>query len=95
MLRFYGMSYDEGMALPIRAFWFMSDCIDRIQAQEDQRLFRATSHATHGGDQTQEYLEKLDKQVGEIYVFDKTLTILAATPDENAFDDLRALAMMG
>lgn len=28
------MSYDDVMAMPIRAFWFMSGQIDRIRAEE-------------------------------------------------------------
>ncbi len=83
------MSYRELLGLPIRTFWFMSDCIERIQASEDQRSFRVANNA-QGGEQVREYIDSLSASVGKVYVIDE-LYNLQAPRDTEGFEELRAM----
>lgn len=80
------------MDLPVRTFWFMSDCIDRIQSQEDQRQLRVVNNA-QGGEQAQEYVEYLTKSVGKVYVIDEVALAMNAERDDDGFNTLKAMSL--
>lgn len=78
------------MSLPVRVFWFMNDQIPRIQSQEDQRQFQVINHA-QGGEHTQEFLEGLNSQVGNVLVIDPVVN-LEAERDTAGFEELRSMS---
>ena len=85
VMRFYGWTYWEALDQPIEAFWTLSAQIDRIQAEEDMRLFEASFVAQRGGEESvRAYRERLQRQVGTVQV-DKPVF------DREALGDLKAL----
>lgn len=90
-MHFYSFSYAELMHLPVRTFWFMSDCVDRIQSQHDQRQIKAVNSA-QGGEEAQRYFEALSKSVGRVFVIDEVAVAMNAERDEEGFNELRSMA---
>lgn len=93
VMHFYGETYVSAMELPVRTFWLMSNCIDRIQAQQDKRQL---SLAVVGGmNGTQEALESfshnLNAEVGQVIKLN-TNPMLDTERDAAGFAMLKAMA---
>ncbi len=88
------MGYEELMALPIRAFWFMNAQIERIRAQADMRSLDTAMAANSVNTETAvSYREKLVLEVGEVVKGSKDpLDPMNAMRDEAGFAALRAMA---
>lgn len=69
VMRFYGWTYWECLDQPIEAFWTLSSNIDRIQAEDDLRVFEAFFVGGRGDSDTIKlYRERLQRQVGVVQV---------------------------
>ena len=81
------------MELPIRTFWLMSGCIDRIQAQHDRR--QLSLNVIGGMNGTPEALESfshgLNKEIGQVIKLD-TSPMYDTERDEAGFKMLKAMA---
>jgi hypothetical protein len=66
VVRFYSMSYEDVMELPIYTFWELSSNANRISAEEDKRFFTTMLNAigvAFGGD-SKRYIRQLNKEIG-------------------------------
>jgi len=63
---FYSMSYQQVMAMPIRAFWLMSGNIRRLRASNDMRTL-AVAAAAQSADGYKETHERLVLEIGTVY----------------------------
>ena len=81
------------MQIPMRTFWLMNSCIERIQAQEDKRFARVSLGAgmNASGDSVKELFTSLDAETGTVVktAFDP---INNAVRDEQGFNDLKEMA---
>jgi hypothetical protein len=75
--------------MPIRQFWLMNDCIERIRAEEDLRSFTVANRA-QAGKQANDYLQHMQKSVGKTFVLE-----VENQPerDEAGINDLKRMAM--
>ena len=65
-MRFYSLSYRDTLQLPIKAFWLMSNNINRISAEEDiRKLSIAASAASEDGFKGAN--EALRNEMGEVF----------------------------
>ena len=86
-MRFYGANLNEVMNMPIRTFWFMNTCVDRLRAEEDMRQLSIASSA-QSSDGYERKQESLNLQIGEVVKYDP---IISAVRDQEGFDELRGL----
>lgn len=81
------------MQIPMRTFWLMNSCIERIQAQQDKRFARVSLSAgmNASNDSVKELFTSLDTETGTVVktVFDP---IKSAVRDEAGFNDLKEMA---
>lgn len=56
--------------MPIRRFWSMNACIDRIQAEDDLRAI-AVAVSVQGQESYQEAVTRLRKQMGEVAIYNE------------------------
>lgn len=68
MLKFYGLGYTEIMKLPMKAFWLMSDSINRVSAVSDMRSLSIMVTAQMGGADVNGAMERLSREVGVVSV---------------------------
>lgn len=88
----YGMNYQEVMAMPIRAFWFVSGCVERLQAGHDRRALVVANHAA-GQESAQELMERLAEQSPEPVKLTVEAVIEASSQrDEAGVSRLKAMA---
>lgn len=87
-MHFYSHSYEETLSLPINTFWFMNNCIDRIEAKGDMRKL-ATAVAAQGGEGASEHHKRLVIEVGTVV---KGRAAISVERDQAGFDELKALA---
>ena len=64
------MSYREVMSLPIRTFWFMSECINRIRAELDMRSL-SVSAAVNSSEGMKEKFDELSRDLGKVTQFEE------------------------
>jgi len=86
---FYSMSYQEVMAMPIRAFWTMSGNIRRLRASSDLRDLMVVS-AAQSADGYKETHERLVLEIGTVYVGDSNP--MNVERDEAGFNELKMMA---
>lgn len=70
--------------MPLKRFWFYSRQVDRLAAEESLRMLNLLASATSGEAYSQT-VEKLQQQMGQIYVSQPTAQSLAVV-DENGLD---------
>lgn len=92
-MHFYGMTDNAVMGLPIRRFWLLSGCVDRIMAQKDLRALAVSSNAM-SGENLGEHRERLVLEIGNVYKLDKVAVVMEEERDEAGFAELRNLAKM-
>lgn len=68
-MAYYGIPFNEMMAMPLKRFWLMSECIDRIQSSFDLRLMRVGS-AVQSQEGFTESVESLKESVGTVILKD-------------------------
>jgi hypothetical protein len=86
-MRHYPLTYDQVMALPIRAFWTLNRNINRLLAEEDLRAL--TLHVSRqSAEGCAAYEEKLRS---EIFPSAEVFDPLKAERDEAGFSELRAM----
>lgn len=71
------------MNMPLRRFWFLSDCINRIRAEQDTRAL-SIALSSQSGEAAREVQNHLTIETGTIYVQE-------AVRDEDARSKLMAL----
>lgn len=65
-MKFYGIEYFHLLKLPIYTFWEMARNIDRIRAEEDQRLLNIMCAAFGGNPEN--LFNRFDEERGEVVV---------------------------
>lgn len=91
-MRFYGLTYAELMATPIKTFWFMNASIDRINAQEDMRSL-SVAVCSQGGEIALNHRERLVLEIGTVVtVTNNPLSAVNTARDKAGFADLKAMA---
>jgi hypothetical protein len=92
-MRFYGLSYEEMLALPIKMFWFMNAQIDRINAQHDMRALEVTM-CSQSGEMAVGHHEKLVLEVGTVVtLMDDPLREAMAEKDSAGIAELKAMTV--
>lgn len=75
VIRFYGLSDEAVMRLPIRRFWLLLKNIRRLMAQEELRLFNLMLHQDAKTESVKDFMGVLRREVGETHrakpVFDR------------------------
>jgi hypothetical protein len=73
-MRFYSLSYEAVMLLPIRVFWMLNSMVDRIRADEALAIMPVHA-ATMGGEHVEGIVESYKRALGEPLVAQqKTIT---------------------
>lgn len=87
------MSYREVMALPIRAFWLMCECINRVQAEFDIRQLSIAASA-QSGEGYAEYRKSLVLEITGGKGEQPLPVEYDTTRDQEGFEELKLLAAM-
>lgn len=87
-MAFYKLGYKETLALPLRAFWFMDACIDRIEAQH-QRDSLSVVMAANSEEAYESFVEDLDKRIGEVVKVNRQELAMHEKLDEEGLNELR------
>jgi hypothetical protein len=83
------MSFREVMALPMKVFWFMNSCINRIRADDDMRSLSIASAAAAQSIEAQKATrERLVIEMGEVV---KNSGAISDERDEVGFNALRMM----
>jgi hypothetical protein len=93
-MRFYGLSDERLLKMPLRRFWLLNKNIDRLRAEEDLRMLSVALHAA-SGESAGDLSEKLMKQMGTVVEFDEAKRALTQANAERDRDGLMALKHMG
>ena len=62
-MRFYSLSYEAVMLLPIRVFWMLNSMVDRIRADEALAIMPVHA-ATMGGEHVEGIVENYKQALG-------------------------------
>lgn len=85
------MGYEEMMATPIRAFWFMNASIDRINAQNDIRALSVAA-GSQSGEMAAGHHEQLVLEIGTVVtVKEDPLRVAMSEKDSAGIADLKAM----
>lgn len=91
-MRTYGMSYQEVMSIPCRAFWTLSGYVERIHADE-AKLKIEIAACSQGGESAEALYKRLDTQAPSPIVYTgHAIAMVGAERDEGGFASLKALA---
>lgn len=90
-MHFYSLSPTEVMDLRLRLFWHLSECIDRIKAQNDKRTLHIAALSAMDGKRVTEIAQVLDAETGQV-IKTKFDPVRTAVRDEAGFAQLKALA---
>ncbi len=88
MLAFFGMSYQDGMSMPMHGFWVLSNSIGRIQAERDRGNLRIAI-AAQSAKGANALMEELVEQVGQVVIYDKHIPPPVAVLDRQGLEELR------
>lgn len=83
------MSYAEVMKLPVRAFWLLSDMIERVRADEKIHALDV-GVASEGGEACENLSKRLQQTVGTVLVLDSRIQ-LREKLDEDGLNSIRGL----
>lgn len=75
------MDYRKVLELPLRTFWMLNRQVDRLRAEEDQRLLRL-QNASQDANTAKQLTESLAAEIGMPVVIEKKF-------DADAFESLR------
>lgn len=64
VMRFYGLSFSEMMALPIRTFWLLDDMVDRVRSEELLDFLPVYATSMAGGKELRTVIEALKSKKG-------------------------------
>jgi uncharacterized protein with ACT and thioredoxin-like domain len=70
MMRFYSLSLDEVMEMPVRAFWKLHEMIDRVRGEE-MLDWLPIAGAAMGGDHIQKLVDQLKERIGSTVIVDQ------------------------
>lgn len=89
--RFYGMTYRDVMTLPVRMFWVMVDCIDRLRAEEELRVV-GVQLGVQSAEGHRQLVERLHRERGEPVTYSPLAPHLHQR-DEEGVKRLKLMAM--
>ncbi len=92
-MHFYSLSYDGLLAVPIKTFWFMNQCIDRIEAHKDMRSLSVAVCGQGGGQAAQQHRERLVIEAGDVIKV-KFDPIKTAVRDDEGFKALKEMIQL-
>ena len=82
------------MNMPIKTFWLLNSCIDRIHAQDDMRSLTVSS-ASQSSEGSQEFRSQLLLELGTVVSVDQELEVSKDGQSNLAgFAELKALSLM-
>jgi hypothetical protein len=90
-MHFYGASHSEAMALKIKTFWLMSECVDRILAQQDMRALTLEVIGNTDSDCITEHRKRLVIEVGTIAKIDEMAERTTETLDSQGLAELKGM----
>lgn len=91
-MRTYGQNYFDTMAMPMRAFWFISGCVERLNAESQKQHLEITT-AAQSSKGAGAMFEVLNAQSPPPVVMSVRSRIeVSAVRDEVGFAELRGLA---
>lgn len=64
VMRFYAMTHQDVMALPMKTFWLMSDCIVRLSAESEMRQLSVMTASQQGGEAVTATMQRLSAEIG-------------------------------
>lgn len=67
-MREYRMAPDAVLDLPLKMFWFMTNQIDRLRAEEDMRQIQLLG-ASQDSDAFKMALDSLKSEMGQVYIW--------------------------
>lgn len=93
MSRVYGQSYQQTMAMPMRAFWQFSGYADRVLTAENIDHLMLIVTGQGGGEAAQEAMERMAKVAPNPVKYSQHAIIAAtAVRDEEGFNALRSMS---
>jgi len=69
-MRFYGMSDQHVLSMPVKRFWLLHKNVDRLRAEEDTRILHVAIHAA-SGESASALADRLNKQMGVVFDVDE------------------------
>lgn len=83
-MKFYSLSYEATMALPMKAFWHLNDNVNRLRAESEMRLLSVMAVAQQGGEVINDTMKRLSAEIG---------LVMLAKPirDEAGLSDLKLM----
>jgi hypothetical protein len=95
-MRVYGMTYQQVMEVPIKAFWTLSGNVPRLYASERADTFELLVQAQ--GDDVEHIrtvMKSLRDQAPDPIVLTGTAVAkVTATRDQDGFEELRSMALL-
>jgi hypothetical protein len=85
--RFYGLSDEAILKMPIGRFWEMHSNIDRIRADETNLNLTASNFAFNGGDKAVDFSRSLKERAGTVFIVEEAPIDRAVV--DNFFASLR------
>jgi hypothetical protein len=85
---FYSMTDEQVLRMPVKRFWAMSACINRIQAERDKRKLSVTLQTNGNKNSIGDFVANLDKEMGEVAVYDR----MSARADKEGIAKLKKIA---
>lgn len=92
-MRFYGLSHQQALDLPIETFWMMHRNVDRLRAEEDYRMATIAIYAA-SGEKIEELLRDLRDQMGTIIEVDEGKAAMIKAREDRNLEGLKAISKM-
>lgn len=84
VLKYYGLSYGEMMTLPMKTFWLMSDCVNRLSATADMRQLSILTSAQGDSESINSTMQRLSEEVGIV-------SMAKPVRDESGLNELKLM----
>lgn len=81
------------MELPIRTFWLMSSCVNRVQAEFDMRALSVLA-SSQSGEGFSKYRKQLVLEISMGHSTDSTPAEYDTTRDQEGFNELKLMASL-
>ncbi len=94
MMRFYGLSDEQVLQMPVRRFWLLHKNVDRIAAEEDIRV-AAIAASVQSGESFNELMNGLRKQMGEVVIIDRISQAMTEKLDRVGLAMLKGMKKVG
>ena len=93
-MRFYGLSDQETISLPIARFWLLHRNTDRLAAEESIRTAQIGA-SMQSGEGFGQYMTVLRDQMGEVVKIDRAAEAMVSELDRAGLAALKAMRAVG